>query len=72
MSQNQMILKALRKWITPIEALDQVGTMKLATRVGELRRAGHDIADRWIEANGKRFKAYRLITKAKDPARCSV
>jgi len=34
--------------------------MKLATRVGELRRIGHVIEDRWVEANGKKFKAYRL------------
>lgn len=37
--------------------------MKLSTRIGEMRRDGYEIQDRWIEANGKRFKAYRLKAK---------
>ena len=60
MTQQQMILKALKRWISPLDALREAGTMKLATRVGELRQAGYKIQDRWIEANGKRFKTYRL------------
>ena len=64
MTQHDHLLKVLRVWTSPIEALKLVGTMKLATRVGELRRAGYDIQDRWCEANGKKFKAYRLRAKA--------
>jgi len=37
--------------------------MKLATRVGELRRAGNNIIDKWHES--RRFKIYRMIGKAK-------
>ena len=66
MNQHQSLLKVLRVWTSPIEALRLVGTFKLATRVGELRRAGFQIQDRWCEANGKRFKSYRLL-KAKTP-----
>ena len=51
MTQQQMILKALKRWISPLDALREAGTMKLATRVGELRQAGYKIQDRWIEAN---------------------
>ena len=61
MTQHQLILRALKVWISPIEALNKCGTMKLSTRVGELRRAGYIIHDRWVEANGKRFKSYRLM-----------
>ena len=61
MSQHQLILKALRKWCSPLDALKECGTMKLSTRVGELRQAGHNIQDRWDSANGKTFKSYRLV-----------
>lgn len=64
MTQHQHLLKVLKCWISPIEALRLVWTMKLSSRVGELRRDGHDIQDRWAEANGKRFKQYRLKAKA--------
>ena len=60
MTQHQHLAKVLRAWTTPVEALAKVGTMKLATRVGEMRRAGYVIHDKWVEANGKRFKAYKL------------
>lgn len=64
MTQHEHLAKVLRVWTSPIDALKKVGTMKLATRIGEMRRAGYEIQDRWIEANGKRFKAYRLKAKA--------
>ena len=64
MSQHDLIIKRLRKgWTTGLQALTDFGTMKLATRVSELRRDGFVVLDKWVEANGKRFKAYR-ITKA--------
>ena len=63
MTQHEHLAKVLRYWTSPIDALRKVGTMKLATRIGEMRRAVYEIQDRWIEANGKRFKAYRLKAK---------
>lgn len=61
MTQHESIIKELRKaWITPLDALRLCGTMKLASRVSELRRDGVPILDRWVEVNGKRFKAYRI------------
>jgi len=60
MSQNEQLIKVLRVWTSPLEALQRVGTMKLASRVSELRRDGHVIVDKWVEANGKRFKTYKL------------
>ena len=64
MTQHTDIIKELRKgWLTGLDALKKCGTMKLATRISELRRAGYEIKDRWQEANGKRFKAYTLKAK---------
>lgn len=65
MTQRQAILKRLRKgWTTGLEALHAAGTMKLATRVSELRRDGYVVVDRWVEQGGKRFKSYRIVKAA--------
>ena len=62
LNQRQSIIKRLRRgWCTGLDALNDCGTMKLATRVSELRRDGHVIIDRWVEHDGKRFKSYRMI-----------
>ena len=63
MTQHEHLAKVLRVWTSPLDALKKVGTMKLSSRVGEMRRAGYEIQDRWQEANGKRFKCYRLKAK---------
>jgi hypothetical protein len=62
-SMESRLLRLLRrKWVSPLEALRDVGCMSLAQRVSEWRREGMHITDRWVEANGKRFKSYRLDT----------
>ena len=62
MTQHESIIKRLRKgWCTGLEALTTCGTMKLATRVSELRRDGFVIVDKWVEQGGKRFKSYRIV-----------
>lgn len=45
MTQQQMILDHIEKYgsITPFEAFSGYGITKLATRVSELRRDGHQI-----------------------------
>lgn len=63
-TQKQRILEALRHWISPADAFRQAGTMKLATRVGELRAEGYDIQSQWGEC-GRAYKVYRL--RPKDP-----
>ena len=61
MTQHHHIVKRLRRgWTTGLDALRDCGTMKLATRVSELRRAGIAITDKWVEVGGKRVKAYRI------------
>jgi hypothetical protein len=57
-TQRSRILKALKRWISGLEALEQAGTMKLSTRVGELRKLGYDIEDKWHVSGS--FKIYRI------------
>jgi hypothetical protein len=60
MTQQQKVVACLKKgWKSPIDALNEAGTMKLATRVGELRRLGYIIEDKW--SVDRRFKLYRLV-----------
>ena len=62
MSQRQAILDCLKKgWKSPLDALNEAGTMKLATRVGELRRSGYVILDKW--SADRRYKLYKLVSK---------
>lgn len=62
LSQQQRIIKRLKQgWTTPLDALTACGSMKLATRVSELRRDGLVIVDKWVEQGGKRFKSYKIV-----------
>ena len=59
MSQKTKIIECLRGgWKSPLDALKEAGTMKLATRVGELRHAGYKIDDIWHESG--KYKLYKL------------
>lgn len=62
MTTKEKILKELNegKTMTGIDGLRLCQTMKLSTRIGELRRNGHPIKDRWVEQNGKKFKEYYI------------
>lgn len=60
MTQTQKIIKRLKQgWTSPLEALNFAGTMKLSTRVGELRKAGYLIQDEWHVS--RKFKIYRIV-----------
>ena len=61
-TQKQRILEALRHWISPADAFRLTGSLKLSSRVGELRLDGHEIDDRW--AADRAYKVYRLRPKA--------
>jgi len=59
MSQQEAIIECLKKgWKSPLDALNEAGTMKLATRVGELRRAGYIILDKWSQH--RKYKLYKI------------
>lgn len=68
MTQNDRILNHLktRGSITQREALDEYGVARLASRVEELRRAGHPIVTEKIEGMNRygektRFARYTLM-----------
>lgn len=48
--------------ITPLDAIRHFGCMRLAARIHDLRRAGHDIRDRKIRTldGCGSYKAYRM------------
>lgn len=58
--QEQVIARLKRGWTTALEALQECGCMRLAARIEELRRDGVPIVDKWVESNGKKYKAYRI------------
>lgn len=62
-TQQKKIIEYLSEGnvITPIKALDVAGTMKLATRVGELIRQGYPIVKEWYKIpGGRKVMSYRL------------
>jgi len=62
MSQIEAIKKHLQQGrpITPLEALQQYGCLRLAARISDLRDAGMNIRTDIIELNDKRFAKYTL------------
>lgn len=69
MTQTEMVLDYIQKHgaITPLEALTELGCMRLGARVWELRHAGLPIERAMVEANGKRFAKYYLPKKEHRP-----
>jgi len=65
-SQNDIILAHMQtgKTIDPMTALNSYQCFRLASRINELRRAGHNIGSEWRESlqSGKRWKEYFLIS----------
>lgn len=58
----------LRRWIlsgkpiTPLQALDKFGCLRLGARIMELRNEGYNIMTKMVEKNGKRFARYKLLS----------
>lgn len=63
MKQHEWILRQLKmgRMITALDALNGCGSMKLATRISELKRDGHNIVTHMVSKNGKKFAKYQLI-----------
>ena len=62
-SQNAKILAHIKrgKTITPIQALQWFGCMRLAARIRDLRDDGHDIVAVWVHvSSSKKVKRYSL------------
>lgn len=69
MTQNERVLALLRergeRGVTPMLALEVVGSMRLAARVSDLRAAGHDIrTDTAVTGTGKHVARYVLHEQA--------
>lgn len=66
-TQSQDILNHLELFghITPREALELYGCMRLAARIRELRKQ-HCITTQTVKQNGKRFARYWLLGKHKE------
>jgi hypothetical protein len=65
-SQDDAILAILHtrpEGITPLDALREVGCMRLAARIAELRARGEDIQTVPETVNGRTFARYRLAPK---------
>lgn len=62
-TQKDMLLALLRKrYVTPLDALNECGCMSLAQRVSEWIRDGLNIVKKWVDLpNGKRVRAYRWV-----------
>lgn len=62
MSQTHRILKHLKsgKTLTPLQALDKFGTLRLGARVLDLRQAGYPIRTTMVRKGGARVAEYSL------------
>ena len=62
MTQTQRILIYLKtgKSLTPLEALQKFGCLRLAARVADLRRDGHTLWTNYVQKDKKIFAAYKL------------
>lgn len=58
----QHILRLMRLgWVTPLIALNEVGTTEFRKRVSEIRQAGWKLEFQMVEsANGRKVKAWRV------------
>jgi translation initiation factor 1 (eIF-1/SUI1) len=63
MSQVKRVEALLkRRWLTQLQAYDAIQCTRLAARVKDLRDAGINVHDRWVETQGgRRIKAYRIL-----------
>lgn len=66
MTQTQWILETLSKRpLTPLEALDGCGCLRLAARILDLKQQGHKIVTETVHDGVKSFARYRLMRSTK-------
>jgi hypothetical protein len=63
-SQAKVILDHLMEGgnLTALDALTKFGCFRLAARIHELRKEGHEIDEQIITHNGKRYASYFIKT----------
>jgi hypothetical protein len=47
--------------LTALEALKMMGVFRLAARIEDLRRKGHNIVTEEVQEGGKNFARYHLV-----------
>ena len=62
MSQTSAILAHLQSGatLTPLEALDRFGCLRLGARIDDLRKLGHRIETRRVQRGRKYWAEYRM------------
>lgn len=67
MTQNKAILDYLEQGhpLTALEALEKFQCLRLASRVDDLKRQGHDILSQKVEHKGKWWAKYFLYREVK-------
>ena len=51
------------KSLTPLEALNEIGCLRLGARIYDLKRQGYDIKSEIVHKNGKHYSSYYMATK---------
>ncbi len=61
-TQTEAVLERLRAGpLTPLVALQEIGTFRLGARIWDLKQAGHNILTEWEQKGRKRYARYRLM-----------
>lgn len=71
MTQNEKILKFMmthKNGITPLQAMDHFGCMRLSGRIHDLRECGYNISSELVDVKNRygntcRVARYRLVEK---------
>ena len=63
LTQNQRILEYLKsgKKLTPLEALNKFGCLRLSARIFNLKEQGNAILTKYVTRKGKTFAEYSLM-----------
>ena len=61
-SQTKLILNHLKeKPITPLEALNLYGCLRLSARINDIKNQGYKITSEIVKSNNKHFAQYSLV-----------
>lgn len=63
LTQNELVLKYMEtgSGITHMDALTLFGCARLAARIDDLKKMGHNIISEDVKRNGKTFSRYHLV-----------
>lgn len=77
MTHNEKVLRHLTDYgeITPVEAMEGYGIMRLAARISELRREGHEITSEIVKGHNRygeavHYAKYKMERKKRPVEEC--